>query len=369
MKRIFIPLLIVAGIVSCREQYDPKVKSLQQSFLVVEGNLNVSHDSTIVRLTRTFKLEDTAKLKVENGAQLTVEGSDNTIRPLTARGNGYYVSPDLNLVVNTQYRLRIKTSDGKEYLSGFVKARTTPPIDSISWENSNEGVRVFANTKDPSNASRYYRWDYDETWEIHSFFYSDIIYQNGSIRNRVMPAEDVSVCWKYASSTNIPLANSVRLQDDIISRALLTLITPGNERLSVRYSILVKQYALDKEAYEFFELMKKNTEEIGSIFSPQPSEIKGNIQCLTDPSQYVLGYITASAVQTKRIFIRVSPWNFREDCPSFKVAANPDSIRFYFGTIGYIPYSFNFPAEYFGGYPNCVDCTTRGGSTKKPSYW
>ena len=354
----------------CREEYLPKVTSSEQSFLVIEGNLNASHDTTVIRLTRTFKLDDTATLNVENNALVTVEGSDNTIRSLIESGDGKYISPDLNLNINTDYRLRIRTVNAKEYLSNYVKARKTPAIDSISWEKSETGVGIFASTSDPSNASRYYRWEFDETWEIRSYFHSYVIYDNGWIRPRNMPAEDVSVCWKYNQSRTILLANSTRLQDDVIYKFPLTNINKGDEKLAVRYSIMVKQYALDKDAYSFYELMQRNTEDIGSIFAPQPSEIRGNIHCMSDPNEYVLGYITASTEEKQRIFIE-RQWVFQQDCPEKKVPKIVDSVVHYFGSGFLIPYEdVNFPDPHFKGAPSyCVDCTTRGGSQARPSYW
>jgi hypothetical protein len=371
MKRtVVLVLVVVTAFVGCRQRYDPDIKSLEQTFLVVEGNLNAGGDSTVLRLTRTFKLDAASTPKTENNAQLTVEGKDNTTRSLTGRGNGYYVSLNLNLILNNEYRLRIKTSDGKEYVSDYVKVKKTPLIDSISWERTPDGVDIFANTKDPSNATRYYRWEYDETWEIRSSYYSGFVYATGGVRPRNFPQEDVSVCWKYASSTSIPLANSTRLQEDIIYKAPLTRIPPRDERLGVRYSILVRQYGLEKEAYNFYELMKKNTEEIGSIFNPQPSELRGNIHCVTDRSEYVLGYVTASTVEKQRIFIQVTQWGFTLTCETKDVTLVPDSTAFYLGSGQFIPVDFLLiPPHYSSASPRCVDCTRRGGSIVKPSYW
>lgn len=370
MRKHFLSLLAVITLFySCRESYEPKVISQAQSFLVVEGNLNPGNDSTIVRLTKTFKLDDTAKLSTINNAQVTIEGKDSSTYTLTNTGNGYYVSPFLDLAIGEEYQLRIRTSDGKEYLSNYVKTRHTPDIDSINWERDQEGVHIYANTNDPTGNSRYYRWDYNETWEIKTNYYSRFLYiGGGTVRPRIFPAEDVSVCWKYNHLSQILLANSVNLGEDIIYKKPLILIPATNERLQVRYSVLVKQYALDKDAYEFYEIMKKNSEEVGSLFAPLPSELKGNIQCLTDPAEPVIGYITASEEKKKRIFITIPGWNFFVSCYSVDVPKSPDSIHYYFGVMGFIPYDDGV-INYLGAPPVCTDCTFRGGSTFKPPYW
>lgn len=378
MKKLHYTLLFLAGFFGgCRQRYDPPLKSLSNTFLVVEGVLNTGHDSTTIRLTRTFNLNQQATVQTEDNAQLRVEGKDNTVSVLSGTGNGKYVSANLNLIPGNEYRLRIKTIGGKEYLSDYVKAKITPPIDSVNWDRSNAGVQIYVNTKDPAGTTRYYRWEYEETWEIHSFYFSVYIYDRSSntIRQRQFPAEDVSKGWKYGNSSNILLANSIRLQNDIIYNAPLKLIGAGEERLSERYSILVRQYAVEEGAYNFFDLMKKNTEDVGSLFSPQPSEIKGNIHCITDPTEYVVGYVTASSIEEKRIFIsqtEVPQWGYRgEFCESDTVPNDPNSIRTKFGNGGLVPYYFHSPPGdyYLGSSSECVDCRARGASIIKPVFW
>lgn len=372
MQKLTIVIIIFIFTIGCKQEYIPPVEESQKSLLVVEGNLNPGPDSTVIRLTRTQQLNDASGIKIENNAQLSVEGKDNSIRFLTGRGNGYYVSPNLNLTINNEYRLRIKTANGREYLSDYVKVKVTPAIDSVGWHRDNAGVHIYVNTKDPTNATRYYRWEYAETWEINSVYGPNVIYQNGVIRNRVFPQEDVSTCWKNSLSTSVIITNTIRLEKDIVNEQPLVFIPLADEKLAVRYSILVKQYALDASSYSFYELLKKNTEDIGSFFGPQPSEIKGNLHCTTNPDEFVVGYVTASMVSTKRIFITAAEvqWPFSTDCEETRVPNRNDSIQKAI-SLGLMPvyYLGNPPNQYVFSTPVCVDCTKRGGSTVKPSYW
>ncbi|MCR6722468.1 MAG: DUF4249 domain-containing protein [Chitinophagaceae bacterium] len=252
--------------------------------------------------------------------------------------------------------------------------KQTPVIDSIGWTRGNDGVVVHANAHDDTGNTTYYRWEYEETWEIHSFFASGLIYDDGKVRDRVFPDEERMVCWKDARSTSIIIASSAKLNGDRISEMPIVNIPNGHEKLAWRYSILVRQYALDKNAYEFYDLMKKNTESIGTIFDPQPSEIRGNFVCVTDPEEPVIGHVTASTVEEQRIFInssQVPNWVFVQNCPEQNVT--PDSIVYYFEGGGYIPYDTkedNGNIEYYlASYAGCVDCTKRGGGRQRPSFW
>jgi len=371
MRTTQIMWVILLAAVSCRQRYDPPVVSSGATFLVVEANLN-PQGLTSILLTRSVPLGTGSAIKPELNAQVTVEGKDNTTRQLSGIGNGRYNNANLGLTIGTEYRLRIKTTNGKEYLSEYVKARKTPVVDSIGYEQETEGLRIQAYAHDATKQTRYYRWDFDETWEIRSTYPSSYIYDPviKGIRNRIFPDEDVAVCWKYESSSTIVLANSTRLQDDIIYKAPVHFIPNGSEKLAVRYSILLRQYALEKEAFNFYELMKKNTEDIGNIFSPQPSEIRGNIKNTNDDKEYVLGYVTCSTVEELRKFIQI-PWHFFMLCNVYRVPNIPDSIKFYYGPGGpLIPYAYDYPPPtYLGSEPQCVDCTRRGGNTKRPSYW
>jgi hypothetical protein len=71
----------------------------------------------------------------------------------------------------------------------------------------------------------------------------------------------------------------------------------------MEYSILVHQYALTGDAFTFWENLKNNTENLGSIFDAQPSEISGNIHNVNNPAQPAVGYVSVCTVQSKRIFI------------------------------------------------------------------
>ncbi len=370
-----LSLLLLCLATGCKEMYTPPIIRSGNSYLIVEGVLNAGSGGTRIRLSRSSSIYGQGAIITVNTASVIVEGKDNTTRLLTPLGDGYYFSPNLNLVISNEYRLRILTFDNKEYLSDYVVALQTPPIDSIGWKRSSQGVQLYVNAHDPLAKTRYYRWDYDETWEIQSYYYSHYIYENNAVRLRT-PPEIVFNCWKYASSQKILLASSARLQEDLIFEAPLLQIPERDEKISVRYSILLRQYAMPKEGYEFYELMKKNTESIGTIFDPQPSELRGNIRCISDPNEPVIGFISASTISEKRKFIsnsELQDWSFPQDCYSFNVA--PEDIHHAYTTGEFMPMYENYSpvTGLFIGYETapsfCVDCRLRGGLLDKPSYW
>lgn len=371
IKYIAIILLCIGG---CKEPYDLELNTSDQSLLVVEGVLNAGQGATNIKLSRTVSFQDNIEFKPVLFAQLSVEDNTGTVYQLTETGAGNYTHNQLPLVFGEEYRLRIKTTDNKEYLSDYVVARSTPDIDSITWKKEDNSLQILASTHDPANETWYYKWDFDETWEIRSFYMAE--YEFIGATYTIIPHSMFNYrCWKYASSNTIAIGSSAQLQSDVISESPIHIIPPGSEKLGVRYSILVRQQAISKEAYEYFKLMKKNTESLGSIFDPQPSELKGNIKCLTHPDEGVIGYLTASNYSEKRHFITAqqAAWSYNQDnCFSERVKNDPDSLA------GWMPNFLPWGAEeaapgvalfYYLAPATCVDCTTRGGALDMPSYW
>ena len=363
-------------ITSCKEHYDIKTTVGNVSYLVVDGNLNYGSGPTSIRLSRTVNNSDsTARFNPENGATVTVEGKDNSNQPLYDNGNGYYGTFGLTIQTGKDYRLRIKTVTGKTYLSDYVTAKNNPPIDSINWKRTKDGVTIYANTHDPQNNTWYYRYEFEETYEYHSQYFSNYKYIVPT--NQVVvrpPSEYVYICWRTNLSNEILLASSAKLQSDVISEFPLQFIPSNSEKLSVRYSLLVRQYSISKEAYDYLSVMKKNTESIGSIFGVLPAELNGNIHSLSDPSEQVIGYVTISPDHEQRIFINNSDlpgWFYSQPCQQQQVANNPDTLKFYFPSL--VPISPIYAGlsiiAYDASDPDCVDCTHKGGTTVKPSFW
>jgi Domain of unknown function (DUF4249) len=384
MKKLFNYIIFLVITTGCKEKYIAPVQSPPTGYLVVEGFINSGQSATSITLTRTTGLYDSANIINEHNALVNVEGENNEILPLYESGNGIYISPSsLNLNNNEKYRLQITTQDNKEYVSDFATVRHTPAIDSITWKRENGGLNLYVNTHDPQNNTRYYKWNYEETWEFHSAFLSSLEYAKNPSTDEIIgvgyrdpvtqsPDSTIFKCWHSSNSNSTHIGSSEKLSADVIYLPLL-FIEPASEKLSVLYSIKVKQYALSHEAYLFFEKIKKNTEQVGSIFDPQPSELQGNVHCITNPAETVVGFVDISEEKDQRIFISnddLPGWNYAADCDRTIIANNPDSIREYgLGSIPTSPHSVGIGIiDFYASASTCVDCTLHG-TNIKPNFW
>src|SRR4029077_18302881 len=89
----------------------------------------------------------------------------------------------------------------------------------------------------------------------------------------------------------------------VISQVKIAQFVQNDPRLDIRYSINLRQYPLDLEAYQYWLTVQKNSQSLGGLFDLQPSQLRGNIHSVTNPTDPVLGYVSASSVTEKRIYI------------------------------------------------------------------
>ena len=291
----------------------PPVVSSANSYLVVEGSINSGSDSTFIKLSRTVKLPGKTGSMPELNASLSIEGDQNTSYLLTEKGNGYYVCAGLNLDNTHKYRLDIKTSNGKEYRSDYVSVLDSPPIDSVTFDikgtpQSGPGLNVYVNTHDQTNKVKYYRWDYQETWIFHAHFFSQYYSTGDTVLPRITPDKYVTFCWASDTSSDIVLGSSAKLTRSVIYQNPIISIPSTSEKFEDKYSILLRQYALSEDAFNFYTTMKKNSEQLGGVFDVLPSQNPGNLHCITTPSEPVIGYVTVGNISSKRIFINNSQW-------------------------------------------------------------
>ncbi|MBS1600283.1 MAG: DUF4249 domain-containing protein [Bacteroidetes bacterium] len=393
MKKIFI-IIFAFIFLTCREAYISPVNTPNLGYLVVEGVINSGGGNTKIALSRTTKLSDGTRA-VETGATVMVQDENGNAYTLVEVARGDYEINNLNVDPNQKYRLRIVAND-REYLSDFVGVNSNPAIDSVAWSRTSDGLHVSVNTHDPQQIAKYFMWDYIETWEIHSDWAPNCKFDTPNDPYWVTYIDQVKPylrdsskyqCWRSDTSRQILLGSTIKYAVDTISENLID-IASGAEPLSVLYSVNVRQFAFTKDAYEFMEKMKKNSEQLGSVFDAQPTELQGNIHSPSNPSEIVIGYVSICAIQEKRLFIHneeLPGWNYNSGCFLIQAVPNdrdyavknlyyPDRVTPFILPVEYRdrnpsdPPPSGYIINYVASDAKCVDCSLRG-TRVKPAFW
>ncbi len=392
----YITVIVTAGclLASCVKSFNPAVTTVNANILVVEGFINTGGDTTKITLSHTVTIGSKNSSVPETGATVTVEDAAGTSYPLpeTSTKGSYASKGALALINGKQYHVRIKTAGGKTYLSDLEIAKAAPPIDSVGYINQPNQMLIYLNSHDATNSSVYYKYTISEAWIFRAKYDSQFI-SNGVDGVTVRTAaQDIWTCYGSDSSTNITINSTAAQAKDVVYQFPITTLSDTSEKFKLRYSILVSQQAITKDAYTFWQNLKTNTENLGSIFDAQPSTISGNIHNIANAAEPVIGFIGAGSVQRKRIYIN------KTDLPANYVAGYPYTCYDNPTTAYYLknplPPGFKQPDGTIWGYPaiihlpsasriineityqlaytyntaECSDCTIRG-MHNPPPFW
>jgi hypothetical protein len=379
MKRGWqLVILFIWMFTSCRTPYDPEIPSGEVRVLVVEGYLDTEGMKSELKLSRAVPLSSTKSSSPETGAKISLKNKAGGEFPLVEKGSGTYIF-QRDIDEKQTYVLEIILKNGERYLSEDLNPVLTPEILDGGFKRDEDGVEVFVSTKGNSEADDFL-WTFEETWIYRPRIRTSYIYvadlKDVTTRKE---SEQNSLCFKTELSPNIVLETSSRFQDQVVFQKTVTEIPKGNERIMERYSILISQKGIASKDVPFWETLKKNTEDIGSIFSPLPSLIGGNIKSQDSSNQPVIGQVSLGVIRQKRIFINlsdVSPWNYIDpkfnDCVIGEEAVLRANYQAAFGNGSVVPVRELMQGTtiigYFPSSRRCTDCTLYA-SPVKPEFW
>lgn len=383
-KKIIFLISVSFFLNSCTETY-PLLTNTYEEAIVVEATLTNELKNQEIKITKTARFEDTS-IKTETGAKVIVKDNLNN-EYVFEENSGIYVSQTaFQILPDRQYTLEITAKDGKIYQSSPETLTTVTPIQSIvpslATNKDNEtGVQINVNSYDASRTSKYYRYEYEESYKIIAprWSLSKLIVTGPESIQLIPNSSSTRTCYATKKSTDILLVNTNDQSEDKVNFPI-RFIEQKNYIIGHRYSILVKQYVENLAAYNFHKTMR-DIASSASILSPkQPGVLSGNIKCINDPNTKVIGYFDVSSFSEQRIFFNYIDFFPGADAPYFNTC---EDIPFKFCFAGedcnaegliyniennFMTYFSNSGSAYILVDVVCGDCTSFS-SNVKPSFW
>ena len=246
-KLLLITVLIFT-LGSCLEEITVETEDFE-SLLVVEARITNENKQQKIMLSRTFQLEENGPVG-ETNASVSVIGENITFN-FTETDAGTYISNEAFAAKpNVEYQLLINTSSGKSYSSNLVQLTPNTQINKLYVERGFneegiEGVSIFVDSNDPSNNSKYYRFEYEETYKIIAPLYST---KELKVVNRAFPIPDSvvffgiqdyfvelvtrkhqkQICYNTVKSNKIIITNTNNLDEDRLEKYRVRFISRDN---------------------------------------------------------------------------------------------------------------------------------------------
>lgn len=379
-RKLFILCLSILSLMveGCVYPFEPEGIENTSGMIVIEGDILAGEYSSF-KLSLSEELDGT-RSEIFLLWKVSIESSTGEVisSAMTTSSTNTVDTRDISL--DKKYRVRIdtqdsKTNESKYYYSEWLDVQKAAVLDDVTfypdWEQE---IMFFYVSSHGEETQNYYKWEYQEDWEYHSqnMAYAEYDPKTNTITD-ILGIRNRYYCWNNAASTKIMVADNSAMGENKLIRHELFTIGKSSIKISYLYSVNVIQKALTAEAYNYWNTLSRNSDDAGGIFSPQPSELRGNYFNPNDSSEVVLGYVSATTVSSKRIFVdnfEVKFWSEKEDCQD-DITLKPDQFRTYYNSGFDILYSEEMDGVvvYYWADKNCTDCRMKGGTKTKPSFW
>ena len=394
--KIFIFIISATFFVSCTEPYALQTNNYEEA-LVIEATITNELKYQEVKITKTYKLEENFPTTVTDAVVILKDNLGNTY-DFAEQGNKYVSVNEFKAEPNRQYQLKIITDNGKSYVSTTEVLTHETSIQSIvptvTIVNGVRGAEMIVNSFDPTNSSKYYRYEYEETNKIIAPKWVPVKAvvsptPSPGVIDLVPRTEEAQICFTTKKSDKIILTSTNDLSEDRVIFPI-RFIKDNDYTIANRYSIFVKQYVQNLASYTYYKTLKELSGSEGILSQNQPGFFFGNIKSVENPNEKVIGYFEVSSVSSNRIFFNyddVFPGQLKPKYP-YKCeidpqvpqeniflfcfsALNPDCAGYQVlsvlssGTMVY----YNFSNNKYELYPTpCGDCTSFS-SNIRPSFW
>ena len=364
LLRYFGLMLVLLTVAAC---VDPEALTLVGTVdvIVVDGTITNLAEPQVIKLNRSRADPLTGRFGVFPLTKLSVQvvvDSAQVIECHETVDGTYQLPSDFKGQVGHSYQLRFTLADGKQYVSNQQIMPAVPPIDRVTkrfnptslppnvytnnvyYTNFRSGYDIEVDVQDPATERNFYRWDWrlyeKQKWcrSCYQTNYVDTVgkasLQNGVYTFYGQPVEDCikvgaipngdyhadytcrTQCWDilYSYTVNIfddQFANGAPIAGRNVAQVPLFTRQPALLEL--------RQLSLSYDAYRYYNLFQQQTQNTGGLADTPPTALVGNVRNTANARERVIGFFTASAVVTTRI------WLDKKDATTLSMGAYDDA--------------------------------------------
>ena len=366
--------------VSCVYPYEAEIP---ENFgnMVIEGDIFVGSTSVFelsYMLPLTGKADRNSYAKPDG--TVWVEASDGTRYDAVMTDDQVFEVDTRDASPSLQYRLHVYDAlTYQNYVSQWASVGGTCAIDDFYYEIAEDKQTVSLKVSLHSDDGSHFRYRYTEDWEYTAPFRATHYfipeqseeYPYGIIR-QYTNGENTYYCWKSEGSRGINLATTEDMSENVLIDYPVITYGKNEEKFSQVYRMDIEVYPVDADSYAYYDHLKQMSELTGSLFSPTPSEMRGNISCEEDPAQYVYGYVAVVQPSSSRLYFISQDEKFYVK-PGLTLEEPVDVpekqwMRYYLYEK-YLLYAYSANQGALWLPRDCIDCQRLGGTKNKPADW
>jgi len=347
--------------------------------MVFEGFLTNESGPYTVKVSKTTTINNPVRTPFAN-CEVTIHDDKGYSEILTEKESGTYITKENGIqgTIGNKYRITITTPDDKKYETEFQEMLEPVGIDSL-YANIEyleiiddpidlPGYQFYVSTEKAKKDNSYFLWNLTETYEYtvdftlyametdYGMFYCD----DTTICPDLLP---FYTCWRTDPIKNVFTAETESLTISKVENKKLHFVGTDSRELLIKYSLLVKQYTINKGAHMFWKAFEDQISDENILSATQPFNTTSNIKNKKNLNETIFGYFTVASLSEKRIFVESPPeiisyekcyvlleWKDLWRPRPWYYVLNDD------GTMGIVEY-------------DCLDCRSQEGTIDKPEFW
>lgn len=369
MKKLLLSAAVMAGtLTACVYPFDPELDISAEKIPVVDGNIRLG-DYSSLRLDYLMDLDGPIRANASGEAWIE-DNLGNRYNPLSNSSSMQFDTREAP--ADRQYRA-VVVMNGETYHSAWLTPEPAPEITGISFTADEDDVHVDVSLKSGASGSGYIGLSYEETWEFHSdFTVQYVIDPNSWTYSMLMGSYPFYWCFRDHNSQSTTLVDYSQLEGGEINHFPLLSFPRTDSRNHKRYSILVKAYSLSEEAGEYLRQTEEISQAGGSLFSPDPGALTGNLVCASNPEKEVLGLVKIGVISHKRAFLQGIYLKSVRPSEAMLILPREEDLYSLYYFENYRPVKDIALGDEKGigwGPHRCINCIEAGGYQITPYFW
>jgi hypothetical protein len=326
---LFINFLLIILLISCQEVYVNENLEASKKIPVVEGLITNSIGPYQIILYYAQPYNANKRIPISAATIYTNDDKGNTFK-FYEKSAGVYKSDSgqFNSIIGKSYTLYIDMQDGTKLRSDPELLRDTLSIHKIikQRETKEEYYRSYDNqilTKKITGQAYYLVMD--STYKEKAFFriyssYNMLSFYSGSGRttkeveiNGQIHVVNIRVdtnitCAKSFSDNDVPNIGyfSPDKNQSEVSRIQYSYFISGYEKYSIPgyqnldSSLFITLFKISEKTYNYYKSIKEQLNATTRLFDPLPTQLTGNMHCISDSNQVVLGFFELSSYSIRK---------------------------------------------------------------------
>ncbi len=307
-SRLLLTVLISSFLMTlgCSEVIDLNTETGGDQ-LIISGRITNGGQGNVVNISRAQPDERAPEPVV--GATVKIIDLDSNVEEIlnqTEPGQYELCRDVVQGEVGGTYQLEVLL-EGKTYTSTAQEMMPILAEDELRFEIdiqdnitgtgtaiSTDVVRVFANSTLENLPEEFFiRWAMEEVYTISGM--------ELPVRRFQFYSQMTCYITNELSTQDIFLVDGSEVRNVNLNNREVA-VRPIDYTFSTKHYFNIIQFALNKEAHDYWERLRSLTTRQGSIFDAPPAPVPGNMMS-SDPAEDVFGFFEASAVDTARLLV------------------------------------------------------------------